>query len=150
MRIKKRLHQDKEEEQNGVLIRTHTTSIVAHKQQEYQSCRGAPWGARVQSITLGSPSQGTCTGKKSPIFENQWGLCPRELEGCGKPRLCFWRARAQTHSKFQCRGSSLKSTWVMRFIDWFWGMCQSGRNLLELSPGTEVLKGNMFLNSPST
>lgn len=35
-------------------------------------------------------------------------------------------------------------TW-WRFIDWFFNMCQRGKNLQKLSPGTEVLMGTIFL-----
>ena len=49
---------------------------------------------RVLSHILGTPTLGYSSGKRNSLswFENQW-----HLQGCKKPRLCFWRVHAQTH-----------------------------------------------------
>ena len=38
--IKKRLHQDKKKEKDGNLIRTCTTNVGTHKQEEYHGSKG--------------------------------------------------------------------------------------------------------------
>lgn len=44
-------------------------------------------------------------------FENQWGLCSRKPESCRKQSALKGHVQNLTHSKSQCRGSSLKGAW---------------------------------------
>lgn len=117
------------------------------------------------SPTFVSQIGGPALGKWAPIvssFENQWALFPGEPKDSKKLRFCFKMSCAQSHSKAQPRGSSLKSSWVICKGDSL-TVSGKGRDMLRLSSGMEVLVdaffpppsypgagGHHFWHSPST
>ena len=79
---------------------------------------GPPWGLWGLNPTLGSPAWGTCTQEDKPplhfalktskayVWESQSAIGNQDSALKG-------HSQKLTHSKSQCRGSSLKTAWVI-------------------------------------
>ena len=96
---------------------SHPCVSNPHKEEHY-NLRGPPEGVRILS-PRGFPSPTRERGApRTSSFQNQQGLCSRELEDYRKHRISAHKGCVQnpTHSESQCRGDSLKVAWVWHLL----------------------------------